>query len=435
MENYEIGLWAFGLVLVMIALRFPIGVALGLVSVGGVTLLKGINVTFAMIEAIPFEFAAHWTLSAIPMFLLMGSIAHHSGIAEALYAAARVWLGRAPGGLAVATNFGCAAFAAASGSSTATAAALGRLAIPEMNKAGYDQGLSTGVVASAGTLGGMIPPSIGMLIYGLFAEVSIAKLFIAGILPGILSAAIYAAMIMTRCVINPSLAPKIEMRVTWGMRFAALRDVWPLILLIFGILGGLYSGLFSPTEAGACGAFFAMVIAALQGRLNWQMFRDSVTEALSATARIFFVAVGAVLLTKFLAMAGTPFFLAEMFKKIAADPVYLVAGSSLIFIFLGMFLDPLGIKLLTLPILIPMFEALGLDLIWFGILVIKYVEIGLITPPVGFNVYVIKSVVGDSVPLETIFKGVTWFVVMDVITLLILIAFPAISTWLPNTMG
>ena len=435
MENYEIGLWAFGLVLLMIALRFPIGVALGLVSIGGVMLLKGVNVTFAMLEAIPFEFAAHWTLSAIPMFLLMGSIAHHSGIAEALYVAARVWLGRAPGGLAVATNFGCAAFAAASGSSTATAAALGRLAIPEMDKAGYDQGLSTGVVASAGTLGGMIPPSIGMLIYGLFAEVSIAKLFIAGILPGILSAAIYAGMIMTRCVINPSLAPKIEMRVTWGMRFAALRDVWPLILLIFGILGGLYSGLFSPTEAGACGAFFAMVIAALQGRLNWQMFRDSVTEALSATARIFFVAVGAVLLTKFLAMAGTPFFLAEMFKTIAADPVYLVAGSSLIFIFLGMFLDPLGIKLLTLPILIPMFEALGLDLIWFGILVVKYVEIGLITPPVGFNVYVIKSVVGDRVPLETIFKGVTWFMVMDVITLIILIAFPSISTWLPSTMG
>ncbi|MDP6174141.1 MAG: TRAP transporter large permease subunit [Rhodospirillales bacterium] len=432
MENYEIGLWAFGLVLVLIALRLPIGVALGLVSIGGVTLIKGTNVTFALLESIPFEFAAHWTLSAIPMFLLMGSIAHHSGIAEALYVAARVWLGRAPGGLAVATNFGCAAFAAASGSSTATSAALGRLAIPEMNKAGYDKGLSTAVVASAGTLGGMIPPSIGMLIYGLFAEVSIAKLFIAGILPGLLSAAIYAGMIMARCVINPSLAPKIEMKVTWGMRFGALRDVWPLIMLIIGILGGLYSGLFSPTEAGACGAFFSMVIAALQGRLNWKMFKASVTEALSATARIFFVAVGAVLLTKFLAMAGTPFFLAEMFKKIAADPVYLVAGSSLIFIFLGMFLDPLGIKLLTLPILIPMFEALGLDLIWFGILVIKYVEIGLITPPVGFNVYVIKSVVGDSVPLETIFKGVTWFLGCEVIILALLVGFPQISLYLPS---
>lgn len=435
MEAYEIGLWGFGLVLVLIAVRVPIGVALGMVSIGGLMLLKGVKITFALLETIPFEFAAHWTLSAIPMFLLMGSIAHHSGIAKALYDAARVWLGKTPGGLAVATNFGCAAFAAASGSSTATAAAFGRLAIPEMKKAGYDPGLSTGVVASAGTLGSMIPPSIGMLIYGLFAEVSISKLFIAGILPGIMSATIYAAMIMIRCKINPKLAPKIEMEITWPMRLAVLRDVWPLIALIIGIIGGLYSGLFSPTEAGACGALFAIVIAGVQGRLNWKMFKESVFEALSATARIFFVAVGAVLLTKFLAIAGTPFFLADLLGNWAADPVLLVAASSLVFIFLGMFLDPLGIKLLTLPILIPMFEALGLDLIWFGILVVKYVEIGMITPPVGLNVYVIKSVVGDSIPLETIFKGVTWFLVMDVITLIILILFPSISTWLPSTMG
>jgi tripartite ATP-independent transporter DctM subunit len=435
LQSIEIGFYGFALVLVLIGLRFPIGVALGLVSLIGITILKGINVTFAIVETIPFEFAAHWTLSAIPMFLLMGSVAHHSGIAKSLFDAARVWLGMLPGGLAVATNFGCAGFAAASGSSTATAAAFGRFAIPEMDKAGYDQGLSTGVVASAGTLGTLIPPSIGMLIYGLFAEVSISKLFIAGILPGILSAGIYAGMIIARCKLNPKLAPKVEFEVTWRLRLTVLRDVWPLGLLIIGILGGLYTGLFSPTEAGACGAFFAIVIAALQRRLTVKLLRTSIAEALSATARIFFVAVGAVLLTKFLAMSGAPFFLADLMGEWAGDPVYLVAASSIIFITLGMFLDPLGIKLLTLPILIPMFEALHLDLIWFGILVVKYVEIGLITPPVGLNVYVIKSVVGDGVKLETIFRGVTWFLVCDIITLFILIMFPAISTWLPSTMG
>jgi C4-dicarboxylate transporter DctM subunit len=223
--------------------------------------------------------------------------------------------------------------------------------------------------------------------------------------------------------------------VTWKMRFTVLRDVWPLGLLILSILGGLYTGVFTPTEAGACGAFFSMLIAALQRRLTFKLLRLSITEALSATARIFFVAVGAVLLTKFLAMSGAPFFLAEMMGDWAGDPVLLVAASSIIFITLGMFLDPLGIKLLTLPILIPMFDALGLDLIWFGILVVKYVEIGLITPPVGLNVYVIKSVVGDSVKLETIFRGVTWFLVCDIVTLFLLIMFPAISTWLPSTMG
>lgn len=434
MDPVNVGFIGFGAVLLLIALRFPIGVALGGVAILGMAYLRDFNIAFGLLEGGPFEFAASWTLSAIPMFLLMGAVAHYSGISNALFYAARMWFGRLPGGLAVATNFGCAAFAAASGSSTATAAAFGKIAIPEMRKANYDMGLATGVVASAGTLGTLIPPSVGMLIYGIFAEVSISKLFIAGILPGILSAAIYGGMIVIRCKLNPELAPVNDEKPSFREKVYSLKDVWPLVVLIIAIMGGLYTGWFTPTEAGAGGAAISLLITYLQRRLTWDLFRRAIVEALSATSRIFFVAIGAVMLTKFMAMSETPFYMAEVLGTWAGDPLYLVIACSVIYIVLGMFMDPLGIKLLTLPIMIPMFEALKLDLIWFGILVVKFVEIGLITPPVGFNVYVIKSVVEDQVELDVIFKGVTWFLVCDIITLAILIMFPEISTYLPSLM-
>jgi tripartite ATP-independent transporter DctM subunit len=364
----------------------------------------------------------------------MGSVAHHSGISSALFRAARLWLSGLPGGLAVATNFACAGFAAASGSSVATAAAMGRVAIPEMLRAGYDKGLTTGTVAAAGTLGSLIPPSILFVLYGIFAEVSITKLLIAGVFPGLLTAAIYAGMIITRCKLNPRLAPQKSVDASWRERLEALGAVWPLLVLILGIIGGLYTGLVTPTEAGAFGAFLAFVVAFFQKRLTWQVIKDSVNEAVTSTARIFFVAVGAVMLTKFLALTGVPVFLGQMIGDWALDPLLLVIGASLIYLVLGMFLDPLGILLITLPILLPMFEALHLDLIWFGVLVVKYLEIGLLTPPVGFNVYVIKSVVGDTISLETIFRGVMWFLACEVIVVALLVAYPEISLYLPSTM-
>jgi tripartite ATP-independent transporter DctM subunit len=421
-------------VVILLGLRVPIGLTLGLVSLVGIAEIRGIPVMFAMIRTAPFDMAAHWSLSSIPMFLLMGSIAYHSGISAALFRAARTWLGGLPGGLAVAANFACAGFAAASGVSIATAAAMGRIIIPEMLRHGYDKGLATGVVASAGTLGVLIPPSILMVVYGVFAEVSVSKLFIAGILPGILTATVYAAMIVTRCIFNPALAPQLEQKIDWGERFRSLRDVWPLIVLIVGIIGGLYLGFVTATEAGAVGALLALVIAVVQKRMSVETFRASVLEALSTTARIFFVIIGAVLLTRFMALSGVPAHLSQQIGSWGADPLLLVLAASLIYLLLGMFLDPIGLMLLTLPLFLPLFEALNLDLIWFGILVIKYLEIGLITPPVGMNVYVIKSVVGDTVELETIFKGVAWFVVCEVIVVGLLVAFPGISLYLPSLM-
>jgi len=424
--------------MLLIAGKLPIGVALGGVAFLGIAHIRNINVAIGIIKDTPFEFAANYSLSAIPMFLLMGSIAHHSGISQALFRAARLWFSGLPGGLAVATNLACASFAAASGSSVATAAAMGRIAIPEMLRHGYEKGLATGVVASAGTLGSLIPPSILFVLYGIFAEVSIVKLLIAGVFPGILTAAVYTVMIITRCKINPNLCPPInpeELAKLRPERVSALWKVWPIVALIVGIIGGLYAGIVTPTEAGAAGAVLALLIAFIQRRMNLTIFRDSLVEAISATARIFFVAVGAVMYTKFLALTGVPTFLKDIIGSWALDPILLVIAASIIFVILGMFLDPLGLLLLTLPILLPMFEGLNLDLVWFGVLVVKFLEIGLLTPPVGFNVYVIKSVVGDKIPLETIFRGVGWFLACEVVVVALLVAFPQISLYLPSTMN
>lgn len=437
MSSLNIGFASLGVILLLIAIRVPIGVVLGGVGLIGLALLRDVDVALGLAKEEPFNFAARWSLTAIPMFLLMGAIAHSAGLSTALFKAARLWFGALPGGLAVATNLACAGFAAASGSSVATAAAMGRIAIPEMIKQGYDKALATGVVASAGTLGALIPPSILFVLYGIFAEVSIVKLLIAGLLPGLLTAAVYTLLIVGRCWLNPALAPRIdaeEFAAQRQERWASLVPVWPLLVLIGGIIGGLYLGWLTPTEAGAGGAFLAFMIALLQRRLDWKNFIGSLKETASASARIFFVAIGAVIYTKFLAFTGLPDYFGQKIIEFGLNPLVLVIGTSLIYLFLGMFLDPLGVLLLTLPILLPMFDALDLDLIWLGVLVVKYLEIGMLTPPVGFNVYVIKSVVGDQIPLETIFRGVGWFLAAEVVIMALLIAFPQISLWLPSKM-
>ena len=434
-----LGFGSLGLVLLLIALRMPIGVALGVVSFIGISILRNERVAFAMMAQTPYEVAANWGLSAIPMFILMGAVAHNTGISEALFRAARLWLSSLPGGLAVATNFASAGFAAASGSSVATAATMGRLAIPTMLKAGYSPSLAAGVVASSGTLGALIPPSIMFVIYGVFAEVSITKLLVAGVIPGLLTAFIYAAMIIGRCWLNPSIAPPIRTdqprNEMWRERWQSLIPVWPLLLLIFGIIGGLYGGIFTPTEAGAAGAFLAFCVAGLQGRLTKIVVKTSVMEAIKTTAQLFFVAFGAVMYTRFLALVGLPGIMVDMVGDWAVDPVLMLVAISIIYLILGMFLDPLGVLLLTLPIVQPMFDALGLDPIWLGVIVVKYIEIGLLTPPVGFNAYVVKNVVGDRISLETIFRGIGWFLACEVVIMALILSFPQLSLWLPNSMN
>lgn len=434
MEPLTLGFLGILAVLFLLALRVPIAVTLASVSIVGLWILRGPRAAFGTLGALPFDFASSFTLSAVPMFLLMGAIAYHTGLTKSLYKAARIWLNGLPGGLAVASNFASAGFAAASGSSLATSASMGRLAIPEMLKYGYDKALATSTIAAAGTLGALIPPSIAFVIYGWYAQEPVGELLIAGFLPGLLTASIYALMIIGRCMANPSLAPKIDETYSMRDKLAVLLEVWPLPLLIVGVIGSIYSGIATPTEAGAVGAILSIVIGISQKQMTWKALFASFSEALRTTSSIFFVAIGAILLTRFLALAGIPQFMTGFVEGADLSPLVLVIIMCLIYLVLGMFLDPLGVMLLTLPIFLPIFDTLGVNKIWIGVIVVKMIEIGLLTPPVGLNAYVVKGVVGDTVPLTTIFRGLLWFLLAEFVIMVLLISFPEISLWLPGLM-
>jgi len=426
------------MMLILIGLRVPIGVAMGGVAFLGLWYLRNFNVALSVLRDTPFVFAANWDLSAIPMFLLMGAIASNSGIGAALFRAAYAWFGSLPGGLAVATNWACAGFGAASGSSIAAAAVMARLAVPEMLKNKYDKALATGVCASGGTLDALIPPSILFVVYGVFAEVSIAKLLLAGVLPGLLTAGVYMIMIVVRCWLNPKLGPPVRFAsddAKWAERWASLRDIWPILVLIAAVMGGLYWGVVSPTESGAVGALVATMIGVAQRRLSLKGFIDSFKDAVGTTAQLFFIGIGAVIYTKFLALSGSAALFTDLVGTWALDPLLLVIAISAIYLVLGMFLDPLGMILLTIPVFVPMFAALNLDLVWFGVLVVKYIGIGLLTPPVGFNIYVVAGALNNQIPLQTIFRGCYWFLLCEAVIMTLLIAFPQISLWLPSTMN
>jgi len=427
-----IGLIGLAVLLLLIFARFPIALALSIVSIVGLIWLVGLETTLRLLEAMPYDFAASWELSAIPMFLLMGAIAFHSGMTSDLYAAARVWLRGLPGGLAVASNFACAGFAAASGSSVATTVAMGRIAVPEMLRTGYDKSLATGTVACAGTLGSLIPPSVLMIIYGIFTGQSVGQLFLAGFMPGLLTAVVYASMIVIRCKLDPRLAPVIDEETTLREKLIVLWRIWPLPLLILGVIGTIYGGIATPTEAAALGVIIATFIAITRGQMSWGVLRNSIMESLESTAAIFFVAVGAVMLTRFMVFSGVPGMLADLVHDYSVNLLMLLVIISVIYLVLGCFLDPLGLILITLPVVLPALEPFKVNLIWFGILLVKFVEIGLMTPPVGMNVYAMKTVVGDQVPLETIFRGVAWFLVCEAIVIAILVAFPAVALMLPG---
>lgn len=434
MDNVTIGFIGLGAGLLLIALRVPIGVALGLVSFLGIGSILNARAAWGMLTAVPFNFVGDWNLTAIPMFLLMGYIAGSTGLSSGLFSAMRIFLSRLPGGLAVASVGACGMLSAAAGSSVAVSAAFARIATPEMLRYRYDPGLASGVVASAGTLGSLIPPSILMILYGYVAEVSIAKIFMAGFLPGLLSALMFAAMIIIRVKLKPSLAPPINETFTREQKLAALRDVWPLPVLIIGVLVGIFVGLFTPTEAGAVGAALAMVLALSRRTLTWSALKSSFALTLSGTASIFMVVIGTVLLGRFMALSGVPTFITDWFMDLGTGQLAVILAVTLLYLVLGCFLDSIGLLLLTLPIVLPMARGTGIDLIWFGIILVKLLELGLVTPPVGLNVYVTKSALGNLVSLPTLFKGVSWFIVADLVTLSLLVAFPWIALALPSMM-
>jgi tripartite ATP-independent transporter DctM subunit len=415
-------------------LRIPVGVALGGVSFVGIWIMVGFKSAWGILAAIPYDFIASWTLSSVPMFLLMGYICFHSQLTDGLFKIARAWLSWLPGGVAVASVGAAAGFSAVTGSSVACAAAMGRIAVPEMLKSNYDKGLAAGTVAAAGTIGSMIPPSILLLLYGIYAELPISKLFIAGLLPGLLTALLYSIMIAVRVKITPELAPPEPVKITWADRFNAFRGAWPVVALIIGVFGGLFAGVFTPTEAGATGALMSFIIGFAQRTLTLEKIRLAVQETIVTTSAIFVIAIGAILLTRFLALSGFTDFVADVVVEGQASQMMLIIGTMCVLFFLGCFLDPIGIMLLTLPIFLPAMERLKIDLIWYGVLMTKLLEIGLITPPVGLNVFVIKGIVGNLMSTETIFKGIFWFLIADIFCVILLIAFPQITLFLPSLL-
>ncbi|MFT6659573.1 TRAP transporter large permease [Maritalea sp.] len=418
----------------LLAIRTPIGVALMIVSIIGITLMTNVTAAFGIISALPFSFIGDWSLTAIPMFLLMGFVAASTGLTAGAFDLLRLLLARVPGGLASASVAACGLFAAASGSSIATTAAMSKIAVPEMLRAKYHPSLATGVVAASGTLGSLIPPSILMVLYGIFTEQSIGQLFIAGLIPGVLSALVYIVMITWRCAVNPSLAPAVESQFDWFKFWRLLLSVWPFPVLIFGVLGGIFGGYFTPTEAGAVGAFLALTIAAFRRSLTLRALGNAIQQTLIATSSIFFLSIGAIMFTRFMGLSGVPRELADAMLAVSDNQIVIIVMIAVLFIILGMVIDSIGLMLLTLPVLLPVLEAADVNLIWFGIITIKLLEIGLVTPPVGLNLYVLHSALAGRVKLGDIISGTTWFIAMDVLTLTLLIAFPILSMFLPSLM-
>jgi tripartite ATP-independent transporter DctM subunit len=367
------------------------------------------------------------------MFLLLGFICYHAELTQGMFRAARVWTSALPGGLAIAAVFGSAGFAAVCGSSVACAAAMGRIAVPEMMRARYNAELATGTVAVAGTIGALIPPSIILILYGVIAQVSVPQLFLGGITAGIISAIGYCVVILVRVKLNPALAP-VGVRSSWPERIGALKDTWPILVVMIGIFGGLFSGAFTPTEAGAIGAFLSCLVGLARRTLNWRRFRLAVEETMITTAALIVIGVGATLLTRFLTLSGAGDYLSDSIIGLSANPAMILLGIILIYLILGMFLEPIGAMLLTMPIVLPIVQDLDWSLLWFGIVLTKLLEIGMVTPPIGMNIFVIKGVVGNIATTTQIFRGVMWFILMDLIVLGVLAIWPEITLFLPAMM-
>ena len=430
----SIGFAGIAGLLLLLFLRVPVAIALIVVSFFGIGALIGWIPALGILQNTPYSFVASWTLSAVPMFLLMGFLAFHTGITTGLFEAARSILWRVPGGLALASIFACSGFAAVSGSSLACSAAMGRIAVPEMAKSGYSPGFACGAVAAGGTIGALIPPSILMIIYGVFAETSITRVFLGGMSVGILTAIGYCLVVLAFSALRPDIVPRKVDRGESLSAIAALRAIWPTILLVTLVFGGLFSGYFTATEAGAVGALGAVLISAGIGKLTWPALRTSLLETVLTTVALFMIGIGAAMFTRFLGITGLSGFLASWVG--AADIGYfqLMLTIALIYLVLGMFMEPFGALLITLPVFLPILRDQGLSLVWFGVLAVKLLEVGMISPPVGMNVFVIQSVAGRYAGVARIFKAVMPFILADLLVIGAIIAVPAIALFLPQTI-
>lgn len=426
---------ATSLIFILMAIGTPVFAALGLSGIAGIVMIENLDFVLNRLKSFSYHQSASYLLTVVPLFILMGAFAHHAGVGQRLFGVARTWVGHWPGGLAMASILTSAGFAATSGSSVATAATVGSVAIPEMKKAGYDSRLSAGAVAAGGVLGVLIPPSVLLIFYAALTEVSAGKMLVAGVIPGLLTTMVF---LVGTWVVAMRLERKQDFiaKASWNERFLSLGGAWQVLLLFVSVLGGIYLGFVTPTEAGAIGAFVAFLMLlfsrSARPKLASRMYQ-SFRSAATTTVMIMMTIVGAAIFSYFLSLAQVPQAIASVVVEAPLNPWLIVGLLLLVYFPLGMFLDAFSMLVITLPIMFPTVVSLGFDPIWFGILAVKMCEIGLITPPVGLNVYVIAGI-DRSTPLSQIFSGAWWFVIMEIITTAILFSFPILVTWLPDNM-
>ena len=422
-----IGFIGIAALLVLVFLRVWVGFAMALVGLAGYVYLEGWARAASMVGAEPYTQIASITFATVPLFVLMGAVISNSGLGKDLYDAASKWIGGIRGGLAMASVAACGAFAAVSGSSTATALSIGKVAYPEMKRYNYDDRLALGSVAAGGTIGVMIPPSLTFILYGIITNESIGKLFMAGIIPGITEVLFYIVTIILLCRIKPSMAPEVRDGVRPSLRekIYSLKLTGPVALTFFCVIGGIYFGIFTPTEAGAIGAFISILIVFAAGRMKGRVFSDALIETIEVTAMIVPTIVGAFIFTRFIAVSGLGHMLSDLMITYGVTPVAFMALTIVLYLLLGCFFSVNASILLTIPILFPAVQALGINPIWYGVIIVRLSEIGLITPPIGLNVFIISG--AFNVSNESVFRGIMPFLIADFIHLALLIAFPAIS--------
>jgi tripartite ATP-independent transporter DctM subunit len=417
----------------LMILRVPVGIAMGVVGVLGFGYMIGdITPALKLLAQSPIRTATDAEFAVIPLFLLMGAFASASGMSRELFRASNTFLGHLKGGLGIATIVACGGFAAICGSSVATAATFSKVAYPEMRQHGYPQSFATGVIAAGGSLGIMIPPSTVFAVYGLITEQDIGKLFIAGIVPGVLAVCMYIVTINIIALMRPGFLPTAP-RHSLAERMESVKNIWAVVLLFIFIIGGLYGGLFTATEAAGMGAGGAFIISVLRRKLSRADFWRCLIESLRTTAAVFTILIGALIFGYFLTITQTPQKITEFLTGLGLGPYGVLVLIMLMYLVLGCIMDAMAMIILTVPIVFPVIKTLGFDPIWFGVIIVMTVELGLIHPPVGMNVFVIKSVIKD-VKLSTIFYGVLPFVLTDILRLAVLIAFPVLATWLPSHM-
>lgn len=431
MSGATLGLIGFIAVIALIMLRLPVAIAMGMVGMAGVTFTNGWSAAGFMLGRAAFESAFPYSLSIVPLFIAMGVFAAHAGLSRSLYSFVAALIGQVRGGLAMATIGACTIFGAICGSGIATAATMGRVALPEMKRLGYTDSLAAASVAAGGTLGVMIPPSILFLIYGLLTEQSIGKLFLSGILPGILGMLLYMGAVWYSVARNPAAGPA-GPRHTWAERWIAFKSIWKVLMLFGVVLGGMYTGAFSPTEAAAVGAFGALLVSWLSGTLTVENFKASLSETASTTGMIFMILIGAGIFNFFIETTGLTDALLEWVNHLGLNRWTVMFILMVFYIILGALMDEISMILLTVAPVFKLVTGLEFDPIWFGVMLVTVCEIGMIVPPVGINLFVIQGV--GNLPMATVVRGIAPFAVADCVRLVLICLFPWLATWLPGVL-